>query len=471
MPPIITNKNTKYGPPHVNTKYTPLEHIQYVAADLPYYSALLINRRNLLLNQNILPRVLTLSTQNWANTITAEHGHLPPLVVISSNRSGWIADGIAAADAQLQALGLAAFNGPNDLRALTALANQRQSPPLYCPSRTEANRNVYIVVHALEYRTYRAALTGRNVTVVGWGFQPPVPANINWTLAGFGPSRFAATQFCKELRVAAGAPWDYAWLLDDNVVALTNFPSAPGPPTLSGYQLVEAAMPGVPAHACVGFRGGSNAEAFTKNRDWARANWNGPVPGQLPVSTPPGIVQQASLWNIAYLTNNQLNFGPIYIASAEDLSFVKYFDWQNIPYFYYGGIGVYKEVTTYDDTPGAQAVNQARQASATRFTNAEGAGVAAALPPPVEVQPTDRADGGVQTLANFIVNRVLPSSTNGVIMASVGNVNVQDDAKCQGVEQITCGALEAGFVSPAAIDAAFRVNGMNAQVVNRRDVP
>jgi hypothetical protein len=42
-------------------------------------------------------------------------------VVVSSNRSDWIAGGIRAAAAQLQDLQLAAFDGPADLRALTAL--------------------------------------------------------------------------------------------------------------------------------------------------------------------------------------------------------------------------------------------------------------------------------------------------------------------------------------------------------------
>jgi hypothetical protein len=315
------------------------------------------------------------------------------------------------------------------------------------------------VVHSKEYATYSQALANLGVTVVGWTFQPPVFNNVNWILAGFGPSRFAATQFCKELR-AAGAPWHYAWLLDDNVVALNAFP---------GYAVVEAAMPGNPARVCVGFKGGSKAETSEANGAWARRNVGNAVPGQLPPAAASGLVQQASLWNIAYLTNNNLNFGPIYIASGEDVSFVNYFNQQGIPYFFYKGIEVRKEVTTYDNTPGAQSVNQARRASATRFTNAEGAvGGGGGLPPPVQVQPIDTGDGGVQTLANFIVNCVLPKTSNQEISANAGNVNVQNDAKCQGVEQITCGAIDLNFVSPAAMNAAFRVNGVNvAQVVRR----
>jgi hypothetical protein len=75
----------------------------------------------------------------------------------------------------------------------------------------------------------------------------------------------------------------------------------------------------------------------------------------------------------------------------------------------------------------------------------------------------------VQTLANFIVNRVLPNAA--AMSANAGNVNVQNDAKCQGVEQITCGAIKAGFVSPAAMSAVFSINGMNPQNVHRANVP
>lgn len=458
---ITTDKNTRYGPPLVSQKYAPLEDIKYVKGDKAYYSALLTNRRNLLVSQNILPRPLTLVTRDWDDVIAAETGHLPPLVVISSNRSQWIAQGINAGELQLQALGLHEFAGPTDLRALTASSSQTVSPPLYSPSRTGGNRNVYIVVHNSEYSTYRKALESLKVTVIGWRFKAPKGGFRDHMLAGFGPSRYAALQFCKELRTAAANAWDYAWLLDDNVVALTNFP---------GYGPVEGAMAGEPVRVCAGFRGGTKAESSLANRTWARAKVGGAVP-PLPASTPPGIVQQAALWNVAYLTTKHLNFGLIYIASAEDLSIVNYFDQQKIPYFFYNGIGVTKELTlTYDNSAGAQVVMQARQANAKRFADAEAGGpaAAAALPPPVQVRPSDGADGDVQTLASFVVNHVLPNSP---MSASVGNAIVENDAKCQGVEQITCGAISAGFVTDAALNAAFRATALVDQVVERANAP
>jgi hypothetical protein len=229
--PITTDKNTSYGPPFVNTKYSPLMNIEYVNDNRALHSWILTNRSNLFAQRNLLPGALRLATANWNGIIVAEAGHLPPLVVISSCRSGWIADGVAAATAQLTALGQAHFASVTDLNALTAYgADQTCSPPIYCPARLgpNPNRNVYIVVHITEYETYVAALAGSGMTVIGWVFAAPLNQHDIW-LAGFGASRFAAIEFCKTLRTAAtpqsgAAPWNYAWLFDDNVVALNNLP-------------------------------------------------------------------------------------------------------------------------------------------------------------------------------------------------------------------------------------------------------
>jgi hypothetical protein len=197
------------------------------------------------------------------------------------------------------------------------------------------------------------------------------------------------------------------------------------------------------------------------------------------------------LWNIAYLTTNNLNFSPIYIASGEDVSFGGYFDTKKIPYLYYEGIGVRKELVGYhDNSDGAKKVNEARDSCASWFAEEEAKKKPAVLsppaqpaptvelPPPVEVKPTaaeDTADGvKVKTLADFIENNVLPKSQ----LKDEGNDKDEDkakakkalilnNAKCQGVEQITCGAIKNGIVTDAALITTFQINGNKAQEVKR----
>jgi len=465
--PITTNKNTQYGPPLVNQKYAPLLAPQIVAADQAVYTALLTNRATNLRAANRFARPLTLVTPNWATVIAAEAGHLPPLVVISSNRSNWIAAGLVAAQAQLTYLGIAAFPNASDLRALGANNGQTQSPPIYTPSRVGLNRNVYIVVQMMEYKTYKSALAGSGITPVGYEFDRSGGGPRNLSLVGFGASRFAAMEFCKVLRqlaaAAAGgnAPWNYAWLVDDNVVGLTNF---------AGFPAAEAALQA--NEVCLGLHGGTTAETFVTDRTWARAEiaaGRGVQVGALPVNAPPGIVQQMALWNVQSLDANHLNFGPIYITSAEDLSITNYFNSQAIPYRYYGGIGVRKEDTTYDNGSAAQNLGRARQGIAEFITYAEAASPPSGVPPPpTMIQPVDVGDGGVQSLSTFIVNRVLPNA--GPVQAQAGDVNVQNTAKCQATEQIACGAISLGYVGAAGYNASFMINGANAQVVNRRDI-
>ena len=463
--PITTDKNTNYGPPLVNQKYAPLENIQFQRTDSPVYTALITNRARILRAANRLGQSLTLATRKWSDVIAAEKRNLPPLVVISSNRSAWIAAGLAAAQLQLACLPSHAFANASDLNALTACMGQSPSPPIYTPARVGANRNVYIVVQMMEYLTYKRALANSGITPVGYQFDRSGGGPRDLNLVGFGASRFAAMEFCKVLRQQAAradggnAPWNYAWLVDDNVVALTNF---------AGFAAVEAALQ--PTEVCAGFQGGTSAEAFLTNSHWAQTEVDADRGGQaatLPGNAPPGIVQQMSLWNVAYLDQNSLNFGPIYITSAEDLSFTNYFNSQRIPYRYYGGIGVRKEeVTKYDDGDAGQNVNRARQSVAGFIAYAEAmnppSGVA---PPPTMIQPINPADGGPQNLSDFIVNRVLPNAS--ALSGQANNVNVQNTAKSQATEQIISGAINLGYVAAAGYSASF---DDSAQVVNPRDI-
>jgi len=464
MPPISTDRNGNYGPPLVSQKYSPLANIQLTPADQNYCSALLTNRRNLLIAQNIFPQQpLILTAPSWPAIIAAEAGHDPPLVVISSNRAQWILSGINAANSQLASLGLATFANASDLNALTAQASQAVSPPIYCPTRIgpAPNRNVYIVVHTLEYIFYKNTLRGTGITVIGWSFRAARPFPAMGLLAGFGASRFAAIQFCKTLRTAApgGAPpWNFAWLFDDNVVALTNF---------AGYVAVEAAM--APNAVCAGFQGGTSALSFIANRTWARAGLGGAAPALPPLTPGGGILQQAVLWNIAYLSSNQMNISPIFVTSGEDVSIGNYFNTQPIPYRYYGGITVRKEdPTIMDGSPGAQSVTAARNAYAAFFANAESAGPAAPpplLPPPVQFQPQQAGDGGVQTLSNFVNNCVLP---NAPAMNPLNPVK-RDVARSQGVEQIACHAMGSlgNIITSLVRTQTFQLAGVNVILRNQ----
>jgi hypothetical protein len=466
--PITTDRNPNYGPPLPSQKYAPLSATVYAAADGPIYDGLLNNRMAMLRAAGLIGQQLDLTVPSWAATTAAEAGHLPPLVVVSSNRANWIKQGVLAGNAELANLGIAAFANASDLRALTDLNNDLGvSPPLYAPSRIGPNRNVYVVVNIAEYKIYKAALAPLGITPVGWSFAKGVSARRGLAMVGFGASRFAALQFCKTLRARAAAaaggapPWDSAWLIDDNTVALTNF---------AGFAAAEAALGG---DACAGFRGGTVAEASATNKAWARAELHagrGQQAATLPAALKLGIVQQTALWNIAYFDDNHLNFGPLFINSAEDSSISNYFNHAGIGYQFYNDIRVVKEVPTYDNKAGAQKVNNARRALTSWVTTAESAWPPdGPAPPPLLVRPANAADGGVQTLSQFIVERVLPNAA--AVSAQAGNVNTQATAKSHGVEQLTCGALDAGLVGAAAITGTFQINGAHPQPVHTRDLP
>lgn len=383
---------------------------------------------------------------------------LPPLVVVSSNRSEWIRNAIDEGVTQLGRTRIDTYDSVSDLRALGGHGKTGASPPLYAPSRAGANRGVYVVVHDAEYLKYRQELDGTGITVVGWRFTPE-PANPRIRMSGFGASRFAAMQFCKTLRAQTGHRWNSAWLLDDNVVALGGFP---------GFARVEGALPG---HACAGFHGSAAAWTPEHVRAWAvreTAAGRGVEAAVLPAVAGVGLIQQAALWNIEYFTNNHLNFGPAFIASAEDISIGNYFNTANIPYQYYNGIGVIKEETWYDDSDGARQVKSFRENLAKGISEPE-----SVQAPMVSVQPLRQEDGGEQPLGTFIVERVLPDASAG-IQARKDDRDTRAQARCQAVEQLVAGALGAGArgavcVDAAAISAIFKINGDGEQAVTLRD--
>ena len=454
---IQVSKQMAYGGINVTDKYKPLFDVQYHERDKGTYSRLASHRAELLTAAHILPQPLELRT-NWPEVLKAEKkaGQLPPLVVISSNRSGWIAAGIRAC---AQQLAIVRFSVAHDLNALTDKGKVGQSPPLYAPDRTGPNRNVYIVVHVFEYQQYKTALDGLGVTVVGWRFQWPRGSPVK-ELAGFGASRYAAIEFCKELRKASENRWDYAWLLDDNVVGITSWP---------GYAAFETVLATKPKHLCVGFKAGTKAEKQSEILAWAanEVKERRAIPTALPRAEPKGLVQQASLWNIKELTDNYLNFGPAFINSAEDVSFCKYLDFTSpAPYFFYEGAKVRKEATREDNSAGAEKVKTAKEAYTRWVTNAESAGaVENATPPPVMV----KLHGGADTrLSTFITDWF--DGKGGVKQPPVSEVTsdvTKQKAMCQAVEQIIVEACEREVFNKDALTANLKINGSNAQEVVR----
>ena len=462
---IYIDRNAQYGGSLVTSKYSPLLNIVYEStpADRKVYSDLLTSRSSRLRNEHLLGGRLSLLVPNWA-AASRDAGTKPPLVVISSNRSKWIKQGLDAAADRLKELRLDAFDNASDLRAIVDPSASKRpvpppiypvSPPIYAPKRIGSGRRVYVVVHASEYQMYAKVLAGTGITVVGWAFPRPAPEP-RLMLMGFGASRFAAIEFCKELRRAATparseAPWNQAWLLDDNVVAMSPF---------AGFTKFEAALE--PRDVCAGFHGGTTTFPRSKSSAWAAAEIvarRGVETLAVPTNNPPGIVQQASLWNIKYLADNHLNFSPLFITSGEDLSFVNYFEAKKIGYRYYTGTGVLKETPTPDGGVAAGRVSAARERLAKWMTDGE---KVAPL-----IRPAQRDDGGDQPLSTFVVDRVLPKSS--ALKAQAGSESVQCTARSHAVEQICCGAIE-HYVNRDVLDATFMTNTADRRTIVRANV-
>src|SRR5215213_99257 len=477
---IRAYRSASYGPPNVTDKYTPLSNIDFAETDEKYCDSILTRRWEVLSATGLLPQPLGLVLPSWEDAIESEAGKKPPLVVISTNRSNWIKKGIEAGNVQLGKLKITEFANASDLRALTASARQTLSPPMYAPSRigSAGPRNVYVVVHAAEYETYKTNLAETGITVVGWQFQSPRAGAV--PLCGFGASRFAAIEFCKKLRTEAEEPWDYAWLLDDNVVAFTSF---------AGYGKVEAVMAagkkkpspqtGTEPYICAGFKGGSTTISASENATWAtrevkageREADRGKEYATLPAPASTGLIQQAALWNIAELTERKLNFGPIFVSSGEDVSLGNYFDASavKIAYLFYEGIGIRKEEPGNDDGEPAAAVKRGREKLTALMADVERSDGRPYLepPPPIMIKPLLRPpkeepvrDDAEQTLARFIETSVLPHASD-LIKVKATDTAVKNTASCQATEQTICRAIKLGHVSKTVLDQTFKVNGDN----------
>ena len=479
---ISARKRKNYGGATVTQKYSPLDGINYVKTKADEYGKLFTNRLAELRDANLLPQPLTLIT-DWNAALLAVTGHDPPIVVISSNRSKWIAKGVQMAGEQWKKT---RYEGSRDLKALLGnVEGQTQSPPLYAPLRTEGDRRVYILVHALEYTQYRTALAEAGITVVGWSFRQPTPTSP--VLSGFGASRYAAIEFCKHLRRnMAGVKWDYAWLLDDNVVGINGFP---------GYEVAEEAMrtaSETTPQVCSAFKGCANVESFSGIKIWATGQKDAETKLS-PLETPRGIIQQAALWNIKYLDEKKLNFSPIFVASGEDVSIGNYFNAvipkkggtpakAAIPYLFYGGMTIHKEIVekeAHDETAGAIAVRNAKDAYAAWFAAKEAtARPGVSKPPPVEIETTRD-----ETISAFITTWFNSDDTEWKPLVAAKDPTVQATAKCQAVEQVACGAIWQqikvardtyeydSYVNRTAVDQTFEIPGAGQVIVQQPPPP
>lgn len=440
---IKAQANLNYGGTLVSEKYSPLYKVDLSTDDKELCSKVFTNRSELLASLGVLPGTLELVANNWTQIFKSQTEHTkPPLVVVSSNRSKWIRAGIEEGDRRLEALGLPHFDGVNDLRALQREPARQHinspNPPIYSPKRIVRkgkllDRNVYIVVASSEFREYHANLTSKGITVIGWDFKDDKSLNgfVDQSLNGFGASRFAAIQFCKTLRTDASSPWDYIWLFDDNVVAIEQFIGLD-----DEEQLIKNGK-----DACFGFHGANVAQSNNKNYRWAMG-WERPRSNDKPVAR---ILQQAVLWNIKYLTDKNLNFPPIFLASAEDVSLSRYLDREKIPYSFFKDKNIRKEVTTYDGHSELLPLTDyfAKLESMTTLNNP---------PPPVGIE-----NKGERFIVSFFVDyKVLLNSDLPDTRAKVKNAPFRNKAACQAVEQIMKVAIQSrDWVDDDALTATF----------------
>ncbi|MEW1551708.1 hypothetical protein [Streptomyces tsukubensis] len=483
---VSADFNEAYGDPVVTAKYSPLSGISFNGDGAAGYgSELLQLRMNVLTGRNLFG-TLRLVVPRWDTVRTQEAtaGRRPPLVVVSSGRANWIRAGVQAAAARAKEI-QGGYQGMGDMRALGLTRGDaaRQPPkpsPIYSPTRAGPDRGVYVVVHAAEYGFYHSKLADLGITVVGWEFTAQ-----RTRLAGFGASRYAALQFCKELRSPLpgnGPPplraaWSCAWVFDDNVAALAGLSlRREGNPVqvVDRLPVVENAVAAVayngagadPRPVCAGFQAGTNTEADTVLQAQAAAALGREEAAGAdlrPVTEdPPGLVQQAVLWNVDRLLADRLNISPAFIAAAEDVSIVNYFKLKRLPYWQYRGISVKKATPLEDpdfgitatrpDVGPAAAYSNSRGAALVRKYRAETARLCARLEsapqashpiPPVLIEH--------ERLRPFIGRMIQQHRADKKLDV--------DRAACQAVEQMMAGALTMTYqaIADTVLDRVWKM--------------
>jgi hypothetical protein len=447
--PIIVTANLNYGGNLVNQKYQPIELPALRPEDQHECLEFCNDRINILAEYHRFPSTLNFFTEGqWDNIRKVEDNadSKPPILVFSSNRANWIADGFNRGRAILQDLGLEHFDDVNDLNALNSLEGDlRPVPGWYYPRRVnENNRRTYIVVHGFEFQKYRKLLSSiDNMHVIGWSF-PMSPEEFlagTYPYVGFGASRYAALEFCKVLRRTAHAPWDYAWLVDDNVYYLNAF---------RGLASAEAA---IQARNYVGLGFGSETATDTTNAIWQDRAGNARFVADAAGDYNAGdfrqdrILQQAVLWNIDWLDRNHLNYSPYFIASAEDTSITNYFRRNRHAFGVTTASTILKETVTYhDDDVYSKRVNLARNYYQRWYASTESA-----------KEIINSAVDQPSRLGDFICDHVL---SNPYFAEQRRDLATRHRAVCQASEVIMANAiLQNGFTT----DQLFKPNGDQPQ--------
>lgn len=301
---LVLAEQYRPASPEVDKKYRPLDKRTKDAinpANQDEVRAAATNRVDTFGNQDVNPgQLVYLSSENIAQIAALEAAKHPPLVVVSSNRSAWIKKCFENAQTILH--GATHFTDVLDRDAL-----KMGAVPFYLPSRLgtiEANRrNVYLFVGSEEYGTYKAALSGTNLKVVGWRTE-----GTN-CLAGFGASRYAALEFFKKIHRHNQA-CAKIWMFDDNVVYIKKFP---------GFVKAEDDLQGTFGLGFMGCKTLTTDAAF-RNNLYGKPNGN--PTADMPVTAP--FLQQAVLWNVGLFQEKGYSFSPYFITAGEDISLTNF---------------------------------------------------------------------------------------------------------------------------------------------------
>lgn len=338
---LSSELNSSYRPSSalVTEKYTPLLEIKLEKSDTKLIQEIVQNRIEVFADMDVkVDRLTYLAIESLEHYAELEVGKNPPMVVVSSNRSGWIKNGYDKANRILESI----FPSEPSFKTVTDPRVLKEGPvPFYLPIRMTpeeaSTRNVYLFVANDEYYTYYKAFKDTNITVIGWRTEGTL------RLTGFGGSRYAALEFFK-LLLSKYKVCSSIWMLDDNVSYIRNFP---------GLAAVEGQLGTLFG---LGFNGGTQVIAESKFIEMAKLPAPTPVAANLHSEAP--ILQQAVLWSVAQFLKADLSFSPYFITSAEDTSLTKFLGLKNCKY--YSGCKILKGETYPDQSIGVEVLQETK---------------------------------------------------------------------------------------------------------------
>jgi hypothetical protein len=431
--PIPVRNNVQYGGDSISQKYSPLEvnDTNITNNEKKESIQLFKGRISKMLHQNMFPSTLNFYTRNWEflQRSLATDTAKPPIVVVSSNRAKWIKK-ISDLAESIQADN---FDNVNDERAV-----KRGSTPWYDVKRVnDPDIRVVVLVHRTEYEEYQTALQRTGMTVVGWAFDY---GKRDKACVGFGPTRYAAIEFCKYIFNTRINPLvdnppvplarQKAWIVDDNVVYIQSFP---------GFDTVVGQMDD--SVLAFGFDGA------TRNTGEVRIKALKETAAASLDNLDPGLLQQCVLWNIGLLKENSWNFSPYFLSCNEDSSFSSFLQNRNV-----GTIGVCTGATIIKGEPESDAGQGSKRLTALRSMVASCYYTVEAS---TNVAPTDQQN--TTTMRKYVADTILPNASE-----TVRNEN-RKVTQSKAFEQIMAKVVrDWGSWVPGEI---FQRDDQNAQVV------